>query len=170
MSRWKLRNLVLQIRKPDLLTQNDFKRRFMLTSSRSREKLPSDLGNPFKLQRYFGYLTLIHNFFYNYRSYTVRQQHQLTYSVSQKCCRIVQERRLLFAITDLTWFDSISSKSKENSAATSADIQRFAKMLSNSVGKEIAFCHYRSYIVRQHFKQTDITQFDSTLSKNKANL
>ena len=66
MSRWKLRNLVLQIRKPDLFTQNDFKRRFMLTSSRSREKLPSDLGNPFKLQRYFGHLTLIHNFFLNW--------------------------------------------------------------------------------------------------------
>ena len=46
-------------------TQNDFKRRFMLTSSRSREKLPSDLGNPFKLQRYFTLLTLNPQFFLN---------------------------------------------------------------------------------------------------------
>ena len=34
------------------LSQNGFKRKFMLTSSKSREKLPSDLGNPFKLQRF----------------------------------------------------------------------------------------------------------------------
>ena len=65
VSRWKLWNLVLQIRNPDLFAQNDFKRRFMLTSSRSREKLPSDLGNPFKLQRYFTLLTLNPQFFLN---------------------------------------------------------------------------------------------------------
>ena len=65
MSRWKLRNLVLQIWNPDLFAQKDFKRRFMLTSSRSREKLPSDLGNPFKLQRYFALLTVNPQFFLN---------------------------------------------------------------------------------------------------------